>query len=134
MKRMNKDMLRICGMLAMLALLATGWAFAEAKNDARLESDVVVLFTSDVHCGVDQGFGYVGLMAVKKQFEREGCHVLLVDNGDSIQGEPVGLLTQGEAIIDMMNQMDYDIAIPGNHEFDYTVERFLALAEKAQFP
>ena len=135
MKRMRKEiLLRICGMLAVLAMLATGWAFAEAKDDARLKSDVVVLFTSDVHCGIDQGFGYAGLKAVKDQFEGEGCHVLLVDNGDSIQGEPIGLLTQGAAIIELMNQIGYDIAIPGNHEFDYGVERFLSLSETASFP
>ena len=135
MKRMRKEiLLRICGMLAVLAMLATGWAFAEAKDDARLKSDVVVLFTSDVHCGIDQGFGYAGLKAVKDQFEGEGCHVLLVDNGDSIQGEPIGLLTQGAAIIELMNQIGYDIAVPGNHEFDYGVERFLSLSEAASFP
>ena len=135
MKRMREGMLlRICSILVMLAMLATGWAFAEATEDARLKSDVVVLFTSDVHCGVDQGFGYVGLKAVKDQLEREGCHVLLVDNGDSIQGEPIGLLTQGEAIIDLMNRMGYDIAVPGNHEFDYGTEHFLALTEAADFP
>lgn len=135
MKRTRMNMLyRISCMLIALTLLATGWAFAEGEGKARLEKDVVVLFTSDVHCGVDQGFGYVGLMAVKKQFEREGCHVLLVDNGDAIQGEPVGLLTQGEAIIGMMNKMGYDIAVPGNHEFDYGVQRFLTLTEAADFP
>lgn len=135
MKRMRWDMLRrISCMLIALTLLAAGWAFAESEGKAQLEKDVVVLFTSDVHCGVDQGFGYVGLMAVKKQFEREGCHVLLVDNGDSIQGESVGLLTQGEAIIDMMNHMGYDIAVPGNHEFDYGVQRFLTLTKAADFP
>ena len=135
MKRMRKEiLLRICGMLAVLAMLATGWAFAEAKDDVRLKSDVVVLFTSDVHCGIDQGFGYAGLKAVKDQFEGEGCHVLLVDNGDSIQGEPIGLLTQGAAIIELMNQIGYDIAVPGNHEFDYGVERFLSLSEAASFP
>ena len=135
MKRMRWDMLRrISCMLIALTLLAAGWAFAEGEGKAQLEKDVVVLFTSDVHCGVDQGFGYVGLMAVKKQFEREGCHVLLVDNGDSIQGESVGLLTQGEAIIDMMNHMGYDIAVPGNHEFDYGVQRFLTLTKAAEFP
>ena len=135
MKRMSDGMLlRICGMLVVLAMLATGWAFAEAKDDARLKSDVVVLFTSDVHCGIDQGFGYAGLKAVKDQFEGEGCHVLLVDNGDSIQGEPIGLLTQGAAIIELMNQIGYDIAVPGNHEYDYGVERFLSLSEAASFP
>ena len=128
MERMRRGMLcRISCLLIALTLLATGWAFAEGEGKAQLEKDVVVLFTSDVHCGVDQGFGYAGLMAVKNQFEREGCHLLLVDNGDAIQGEPVGLLTQGEAIVDMMNKMGYDIAIPGNHEFDYGVQRFLEI-------
>ena len=95
MKRLSKKLLyRIGCMMIALVLLATGWAFAEAENDARLEKDVVVLFTSDVHCGVAQGFGYVGLQAVKTQLERENCHLLLVDNGDALQGGPLGLLTQ----------------------------------------
>ena len=33
-----------------------------------------------------------------------------------------------------MNGMRYDIAVPGNHEFDYGTERFLELTEKAEFP
>ena len=60
--------------------------------------------------------------------------MLLVDNGDAIQGEPIGTMTKGEAIIDIMNVMGYDVAIPGNHEFDYGMDRFLELAEKAEFP
>ena len=120
--------------LAALAFLAMGWAFAEAHPTAGPERDIVVLFTSDVHCGMDKGFGYVGLKAVRDALESDGSDVLLVDNGDAIQGETIGLLTQGEAIIDMMDQMDYDVAIPGNHEFDYGMERFLALAETAEFP
>lgn len=135
MKQKKNGLLRRIGcMLVALALLATGWAFAEAGEDARLEKDVVVLFTSDVHCGVDQGFGYAGLKAIRNQLEREGCHVLLVDNGDAIQGGPLGLLTQGGAVIEMMNRMGYDIAIPGNHDFDYGMERFLSLTEAADFP
>jgi len=125
---------RIGCMLVALALLATGWAFAEAGENTRLEKDVVVLFTSDVHCGVDRGFGYVGLKAIRDQLEREGCHVLLVDNGDALQGGTLGLLTQGEAMTEMMNRMGYDIAIPGNHDFDYGMERFLSLTEAADFP
>ena len=135
MKQKKNGLLRrIGGMLVALALLATGWAFAEAGKDTRLEKDVVVLFTSDVHCGVDQGFGYAGLKAIRNQLEREGCHVLLVDNGDAMQGGPLGLLTQGGAMIEMMNRMGYDIAIPGNHDFDYGMERFLSLTEAADFP
>ena len=61
-------------------------------------------------------------------------HVLLVDDGDAIQGEPIGTMTKGEAIIDIMNTVGYDVAIPGNHEFDYGMDQFLALTEKADFP
>lgn len=133
-QKKNGFLCRIGCMLVVLALLAMGWAFAEAGEDTRLEKDVVVLFTSDIHCGVAQGFGYAGLEAIRNQLEREGCHVLLVDNGDALQGGPLGLLTQGDAMIEMMNRMGYDIAIPGNHDFDYGMERFLSLTEAADFP
>lgn len=43
-------------------------------------------------------------------------------------------MTRGEAIIDIMNEMDYDVAIPGNHEFDYGMDHFMGLVEKANFP
>ena len=33
-----------------------------------------------------------------------------------------------------MNDLNYDVAIPGNHEFDYGMERFLELTRKAIFP
>jgi 2',3'-cyclic-nucleotide 2'-phosphodiesterase (5'-nucleotidase family) len=44
------------------------------------------------------------------------------------------MMTQGEAIINLMNAVKYDVAIPGNHEFDYGMHRFLELTEKADFP
>ena len=96
--------------------------------------DVVILFTSDVHCGVDQGFGYAGLWEIRKHLEEQGDEVILVDCGDNIQGEPLGTMTRGEVPVSLMNQMGYDIAIPGNHEFDYGMEQFLALTKKADFP
>lgn len=108
----------------------------EAKEDtAETEKgDIYILYTSDVHCGIDQGFGYVGLQQVRDQLEAQGYTTILVDDGDSIQGESIGTLTKGEAIIDIMNDMNYDVVIPGNHEFDYGMDRFLELTEKANFP
>lgn len=96
--------------------------------------EVYILFTSDVHCGIDQGFGYAGVTQIRDTLEAEGYTTILVDNGDSIQGETIGTLTKGEDIIELMNGMRYDIAVPGNHEFDYGTERFLELTEKAEFP
>ena len=121
----------LCLCLALTLLMGlTAEAGAETPPEER---DLIILFTSDVHCGVDQGWGYAGLYDMREKLS-ETYNVLLVDNGDATQGEPIGLLTRGEAIIDIMNVMNYDAAIPGNHEFDYGVEQFLALTEKANFP
>ena len=120
-----------------LALMFGTTAMAEepaSEEAAGLTHDLVVLFTSDVHCGVDQGFGYVGLQQVRDQLEAAGNYTLLVDDGDSIQGEPLGTMTTGQADIELMNAMKYDVAIPGNHEFDYGMDRFLELAQMAEFP
>ncbi|MBQ7137537.1 MAG: bifunctional metallophosphatase/5'-nucleotidase [Clostridia bacterium] len=119
--------------LLLAAMMLLGCvAFAEEAAPA-LTKDVVVLFTSDVHCGIDQGWGYAGVAAVRDALAKDN-HVVLVDNGDAIQGEPVGTMTKGEALIELMNAVGYDIATPGNHEFDYGMARFLELAEKANFP
>ena len=121
-------------LLLALGMVLSAPVFAEEApaEEEGLSKDVVVLYTSDVHCGVDQGFGYAGLKAAKDYFETEN-YTLLVDDGDSIQGEPIGTMTEGESNIDLMNKVGYDIAIPGNHEFDYGMDRFLELAEKAEF-
>ena len=124
-------MKRILGILLVLGMLCSA---AFAQETATLTQDVVVLFTSDVHCGVDQGFGYVGLAAIRDAMKAAGNHVVLVDNGDSIQGEPIGTMTTGEANIQLMNAVGYEIAIPGNHEFDYGMDRFLELTKLANFP
>ncbi|MBQ8934699.1 MAG: bifunctional metallophosphatase/5'-nucleotidase [Lachnospiraceae bacterium] len=107
---------------------------APADVPAAKNGEVYILFTSDVHCGVDQGFGYAGLKQIRDTLEEKGYETILVDDGDSIQGDVLGTLTKGEAIIDLMNDMEYDIAIPGNHEFDYGMPKFLELTKKADFP
>ena len=105
-------------------------AFAEGEET---RPDIVILFTSDVHCGIDQGFGYAGLEQIRDGLVAQGNVVILVDDGDNIQGEPIGTMTKGEALIELMNAAGYEIAIPGNHEFDYGMDQFLSLAEKAKF-
>lgn len=105
-----------------------------AVSEAALKQDVVVLATSDVHCGISQGFGYAGLHAIEQTLNANGDYTLLVDDGDSVQGEPIGTMTNGEAIISLMNQVGYDVAIPGNHEFDYGMDQFFHLTEMADFP
>ena len=94
------------------------------------EADIVVLYTNDVHCGVDDNIGYAGLALYKKEMQAQTPYVTLVDAGDAIQGAPIGTLSEGGYIVDIMNQTGYDFAIPGNHEYDYGMDRFLELATK----
>ena len=127
-------------LICLLLTLSTSLTFfacdgGEEGQTAQTPKDkVMVLFTSDVHCGVDQGFGYAGLERIRENYESSGYEVILVDDGDAIQGEMIGTISKGETIIELMNDLRYDVAIPGNHEFDYGVENFLSLAAKANFP
>ena len=118
-----------------LALLLSvgGQAFAQDAA-AEKNGDIIILYTSDIHCGVDEGFGLAGLAQIRQELEDQGYTTLLVDNGDTIQGEPIGTVSKGEAVIDLMNNLHYDVVTVGNHDFDYGADRFLALTEEANFP
>lgn len=85
--------------------------------------DIVILYTNDVHCAIDQGIGYAGLAAYKNNMLKKTDYVTLVDCGDHSQGDVVGALTGGEMIIDLMNAVGYDYAVLGNHEYDFGIEQ-----------
>ncbi|MBQ8201995.1 MAG: bifunctional metallophosphatase/5'-nucleotidase [Clostridia bacterium] len=120
--------------LLLTAMLLLGSVAMAEETAAGLTKNLVVLFTSDVHAGIDQGWGYAGLAAIRDGLAVNN-HVVLVDNGDSIQGETIGTMTDGKALVELMNVVGYDIAVPGNHEYDYGMDNFLMLAnEVAQFP
>ena len=139
MKKIVAILLSLC---MILALCACGGAKKEepaaapaAENETgALNGDIVVLYTNDTHCGVGEGVTFEGLSAVKKALEAVGKTVLLVDNGDAVQGDTIGTLSKGEYIIDIMNEVGYAVATPGNHEFDYGMDQFKALTERANFP
>ena len=90
-------------------------AFAVQNNE-----DIVILYENDVHCAVD---GYSKLAAMKKELQETYAHVGVVSGGDYIQGGSIGVISQGQYIIDLMNLVGYDAVTLGNHEFDYRVER-----------
>lgn len=97
-------------------------------------NDIYIIYTSDVHCGIDQGFGYAGVRQIRDTLDAKGYTTLLVDDGDFVQGEPIGTLSKGEAIIPIMNALKYDVVVPGNHEFDYGIDQFFKYVDLAEFP
>ena len=132
---------KLTGLIVSLALtlsMSTTIFAAPAVTDAAADtSPIVILHTNDVHCGIDDSIGYAGLAAYKSEMEAQygADRVTLVDAGDAIQGGAVGTLSDGAYVIDIMNQVGYDLAVPGNHEFDYGTGNFLDLAtNRAKFP
>ena len=95
-----------------------------------LDHDVVILHTNDTHCGIEENMGYAGLVWYENQMKEETPYVTLVDAGDAIQGAPVGTLSEGEYLVQIMNKAGYDFAVPGNHEFDYGMEKLLGLSAR----
>ena len=119
MKKMNKAI----GLLIILSMLL---ALFSVSVCAVQPQQTVVLYTNDVHCAIDD---YPVLAAYRAELMAQGKNVITVDAGDAIQGEVIGSMTKGEAVVDIMNNVGYDLAVPGNHEFDYGMERFLELSQ-----
>lgn len=102
-------------------------AFTLAFSAVAWAADVVILHTNDIHCGVEDNVGVARLSQYKKDLKKQGLAVLLADAGDAVQGAPIGKLSKGESIVNIMNAIGYDFLIPGNHEFDYGMEQFFKL-------
>ena len=117
--------------LSWLLTLAMVCALAVPAMAAEAESGIVVLFTNDVHCTSDDGMSYAAVASYKAEMEAAygADNVTLVDDGDAIQGGILGSMSQGSWIVDIMNEVGYDLAIPGNHEFDFGMETFLDIAQ-----
>lgn len=123
---MKRRFLSLWLSLLMVLSLTTGMSITSLAAD----KDIVVLYTNDVHCGIDENIGYAGLALYKKEMQAQTPYVTLIDGGDAIQGAPIGTLSDGGYLIDIMNKVGYDFAVPGNHEYDYGMPRFLELAGK----
>ena len=92
---MKKQILTLSA-AAFMAALTCQMAFA-------LDHDVVILHTNDTHCGIEENMGYAGLVWYENQMKEETPYVTLVDAGDAIQGAPVGTLSEGEYLVQIMN-------------------------------
>jgi len=129
---MNKKVFAVLLAVVMLLGMIVVPAAAKAEGEEP-EKEIVILYTNDVHCGVTDGMGYVGVARVKAALEAAGKEVILVDNGDAVQGDVIGTLSKGEAIVELMNDIGYDVAVIGNHEFDYGMEQFKKNVSLAKF-
>lgn len=114
-----------------IVLLGVAFCIGLAVNGKPFTEDIIILYTNDAHCGIEENMGYAGVAAYKKSMEQKTPFVTLVDCGDAVQGDFIGLTSEGEYIVDIMNEVGYDYAVLGNHEFDYGMEQIDTLMDKA---
>lgn len=92
------------------------------------EDKIAVLYTNDVHCGLDvtdERMGISGLIGYKALTAQSYEYTALVDCGDFIQGEQIGTVSKGSMPVDIMNYAVYDYGTFGNHEFDYGMDTLI---------
>jgi len=136
----RRSFIKAAGAATALTAVSVGApaAFAEETNCFFGDkADVTILYTNDVHTYIDNKSPkptYAAIAALKKSVEDTGRDVLLVDAGDHIQGTAYGSMDDGATIIELMNEAGYDLATPGNHEFDYGMARAKAVLQEADFP
>ena len=92
------------------------------ENEIKIDDEIVIIHTNDVHCGLLDYIGYDGLKLYKRELQQKYKYILTIDIGDHIQGSSIGVLSKGLDIINIMNEVGYNVTILGNHEFDYSLE------------
>ena len=117
MKRINSLKKIFSFVILLLVLFVSACSGKESGNEV-----INILYTTDVHCAIDDNIGYASLSAYKKELQKKYSKVTLIDCGDTIQGDYVGAVTKGKYIIEIMNSVGYDLMTLGNHEFDYGMD------------
>ena len=132
----RRNFLKAAGVTTAAAAMAVGAPAASACWTGE-KSEVTILYTNDVHTYIDKQapeLTYAAIAALKQSYQDAGKKVLLVEAGDHVQGTAYGSMDQGASIIELMNAAGYDAATPGNHEFDYGMDRAKELMRDADFP
>ena len=127
----RRDFLKLVGQAGLVSAVPT-----LASAAATLNPDTVcisILHTTDLHGHILPTSDYAGnpdrggLARCATQIRRwreENSNSILIDIGDVYQGTDVSLRNKGALMIDLLNHLNYDAWVVGNHEFDWGMECF----------
>lgn len=127
-------------LLAILALATVSCSVCTAQKQ------LTILHTNDTHSCImplnpnladtliaGRG-GYLRRVAMLSEERRKDPQLLLFDSGDFSQGSAYYTMFKGDVEVELMNQMGYDAATIGNHEFDFGLDNMVRIFRKAKFP
>lgn len=107
----------------------------EENREVQDLGTLTILFTGDIQ-NVFAGneawgqIGYAALTAYRDGLEDEGETVVLVDGGNAISDEGAGAVKDGKTLAQLIGSAGYDFRVPGEAEFSYGMEDFLALTDE----
>ena len=110
----------------------------EIENSSAVKSGkvqkITLLHTTDIHGQInvhDEFFwenenvvfkkrgGFAHLKTMINELRKQNPNTLLLDGGDCFQGSGIASLTEGQAMVPLMNNLNYDLVLPGNWEVIY---------------
>jgi 2',3'-cyclic-nucleotide 2'-phosphodiesterase (5'-nucleotidase family) len=109
---------------------ATNFIAAQKHNKS---TEIIILHTNDMHSKIDN-FGKLAFLA--DSLRKTHKYVFLVASGDNFTGNPIVDMypDKGYPMIDLMNELDFDVTAIGNHEFDMGQEMQNKRRKQATFP
>ena len=122
------------------------FTFSPLTVSAKGKKQLVILHTNDTHSTIlplnvnldDKDIagrgGFLRRINMIKEQRQEHPDLLLFDSGDFSQGSGYYTIFKGEVEIGLMNQMRYDAATIGNHEFDFGLDNMAKIFRQAKFP
>ena len=143
------------------AASATGLGSADAPADSQAATtgELTLLATTDVHgnvlnwdyfankpypAGEELGMSRASTLIKGVREDKGADSVLLVDNGDTIQGNPLAyyfakqepITTSGQThpLAKTYNHLGYDAQVVGNHEFNYGLDLLATYRDQVDFP
>ena len=128
---------------AAAGLMLSGLPMSAISSSLEDEINITILHTNDVHSRLDpfppgsgrfEGLGGVTRRAsLINEIRQTNKNVLLLDAGDILQGTPYFNLYKGEVDFKVMDELKYDAATIGNHDFDAGIDKLAKNTRRAKF-
>ncbi|MGR3809405.1 metallophosphoesterase [Jiulongibacter sp. NS-SX5] len=128
--------------LPVSGLVAAEQKLKTASNKKDENGTITLLQSTDVHCQIhphDELFweneqlvfrkagGYAHMASLINKIREENPNTITIDTGDMFQGSELSDKTQGDALVPILNEIDYDIYTPGNWEVIYYKQKMQKL-------
>ena len=137
----RREFLKLSGQVGLISAVPT-----LASAPAALNPDTVcisILHTTDLHGHILPTFDYDGnpdrgglarCATQIRRWQQENPNSILIDVGDVYQGTDVSLRNKGALMIELLNHLQYDAWVVGNHEFDWGMECFEHALHESNMP